>query len=84
MPTRSVTRWVASHPAIRLFKERIDLRYSSLSLDGISSTHRRVEVLSLNLKKTLRGGTPPKPESTEGVCRVSVLKGQEGAPLNLG
>ena len=26
----------------------------------------------------------PKPESTEGVGRVSVLKRQEGAPLNLG
>ena len=25
-----------------------------------------------------------KPESTEGVGRVSVLKRQEGAPLNLG
>ena len=26
----------------------------------------------------------PKPESTEGGCRVSVLKRQEGVPVNLG
>ena len=30
------------------------------------------------------GYKPPKPESTEGGRRVSVLKRQEGAPVNLG
>ena len=29
-------------------------------------------------------GAPPYPESTEGGRRVSVLKRQEGAPVNLG
>ena len=28
--------------------------------------------------------SPPKPESTEGGRRVSVLKRQEGVPVNLG
>ena len=31
-----------------------------------------------------KGKPPPKPESTEGGRRVSVLKRQEGAPVNLG
>ena len=31
-----------------------------------------------------RGVRIPKPESTEGGRRVSVLKRQEGAPVNLG
>ena len=36
------------------------------------------------LARAQAGNEQPKPESTEGVGRVSVLKRQEGAPLNLG
>ena len=35
-------------------------------------------------EKTASGAVAPKPESTEGGRRVSVLKRQEGAPVNLG
>ncbi len=44
------------------------------------------EVLQGNIRHLLKRpvGRPPKPESTEGGRRVSVLRRQEGAPVLLG
>ena len=44
------------------------------------------EVLQRNIRHLLKRpvGRPPKPESTEGGRRVSVLRRQEGAPVLLG
>ena len=55
-------------------------------VSGVSLNHQ-VEEPSSDLQPTTYSGHyefPPWPESTEGGGWVSVLKRQEGAPLNLG
>ena len=53
-----------------------------ISLTPITRRYNiREFIISEKNPDVLMGG---KPESTEGVGRVSVLKRQEGAPLNLG
>ena len=63
-------------------EEREALRIRDAALEEAARVHEAVVAGS---PPVCQGPEPaPKPESTEGGRRVSVLKRQEGAPVNLG
>ena len=74
----ALAKWEATVTAVDLSSHQLaHARYLARSA-GASITEIDL-VLSHDI-----GGQVTKPESTEGVGRISILKRQEGAPLNLG
>ena len=61
-----------------------DARYGALLTFDESGGIGNFITSGITLEERRQLGDSPKPESTEGGRRVSVLKRQEGAPLNLG